>query len=330
MTQRIDRPPWLPADDLDRVTVSATARFHGLGPQLLPSRMDARGVIGAVLVEEEADARTVFRALDIPGRTIYVDVERKQRADLMAIARDEVRTSALAHTKPNDATVDALDVTVSHFLGPDLHGLTAGIVGVGNLGFKSALRLAERNARVRISDRDPQVVRRATEAINGILPRYQSDPVDEWRHESVDLLITAVTSVSAIDATWLTRVASGALVIDMGINNLSEEFIAGALARDLRLVRLDTRASTQHIPEASPGFFEEYLGESTLGETLLISGGVMGRYGQVVVDSFAHPTVVVGIANGHGGLVPLGELTAEEKGLVASVENHIRAAQAGA
>lgn len=330
MTRRLDPPPWLPPDDVERVTVSATARFHGRGPQLLPSRLDARGVIGAVLVEEEADARTVFRALDIPGRTIYVDVERKQPADLMAIAREEVRTSTLAHTKPNDATVDALDVTVSHFLGSDLHGLTVGVIGVGNLGFKSALRLAERNARVRVSDRDPAAVRRAAEAINGILPRYQSDPVDEWGSESVDLLITAVTGTSAVDATWLTRVASDALVIDMGINNLSEEFISGALARDLRLVRLDTRASAQHIPEASPGFFEEYLGESIVGGTPLISGGVMGRYGQVVVDSFAHPTVVVGIANGHGGLVPLGELTAEEKGLVASVEHHIRTKQAGA
>lgn len=318
------RPPWLPGDDVTRVTVSATARFHGLGPQRLPPRADAQGLIAAVLVEEEDDARTVFRALDKPGRTIYVDVERKQRANLMSIAQQCVRHARVSHAKPNDATVDALDHTVTYLLGEDIENVAACIIGAGNLGFKTALRLAERNVQVFVHDRNRAAVRRAVEATNGILPHYQAHPLLEWRDQQVDLLITAITSVNAVGAAWLKFLRRDALVIDMGINNLDAEFIETANASSLQLIRLDTRASAQHVPLAAPGFFENYFGKGSIDGVPVVSGGIIGRRGQVVVDSFARPTLVLGIANGRGALASFDTLSDEEKGLLARVDNYIR------
>ena len=145
-----DPVAWLPDLAIDRVIVSCTARARGRAVVRLPDRHDAHGPLAAILVETEAAAREVLTALDRPGRVLALDVERKQAVDLMALARELVRAATVVPTKPNDATVRSLDVLLTHVLGPDLTGVTAGVLGTGNLGLKSALLLAERGATLRI------------------------------------------------------------------------------------------------------------------------------------------------------------------------------------
>ncbi len=320
----LDSPEWLPPAAYDRVVVSCTARYHGSRPSRLPDRRDFRGDIAAILVDEPDHAAEVFRLLDRPGRVIYVDVERKQALDLLAIAKAVISRSTLAHAKPNDATIRSLDVFVSHLVGADLTSMRCGVYGTGNLAFKCALLLAERNAEVHVAGRSDAAVERTVDAINAILPRHQHHPVRLWGSSSrVRLMVTAVTAQGVIGPGWLARLEQGAHVIDVGIDNLDRDFISSGLAKGLTIDRLDTRAAEGQLPVAAPGFFEEVYGRADIGGVAVVSGGIVASRGTVVVDNLRHPTRIVGIANGSGGLLSVTEISPDDGERRARVEKCI-------
>ena len=305
---------WLPGADTDRVVVSSTARARGRGIVRLPDRRDAHGVLAAVLVESEEEARTVLTALDRPGRLIAVDVERKQAADLMALAREVVREAVVVPTKPNDATIRSLDVLLTHVVGPDLTGVAACVLGTGNLGLKSCLLLAERGARLRVAGRDPAAVGRTVEAVAAVLPRHtRFAPAALADGDAVALLVTAVSASGVVGPQWLERLTPDAVVVDAGIDNVSPSFCEAALAAGVRVLRLDTRAAEAQVLWPAPGFFEGTFGDGEVDGIPVVAGGVVGRRGAVVVDDTATPTRVVGVASGSGGLVPEDELTDEQR-----------------
>ncbi|QIM21563.1 hypothetical protein G7075_11180 [Phycicoccus sp. HDW14] len=304
------QPRWLPADDVDRVIVSCTARLRGVPVRRLPDRHDAHGPLAAVLVETAEAAREVLTALDRPGRTLALDVERKQDLDLPAIAAQVVRHARLVPTKPNDATVRSLDVLLTRVAGLDLAGLTAVVVGTGNLGLKAALLLAERNATVRVSGRDPAAVDRTVAAVAAVLPAFHGAPprADDPARGPVDLLVTAVSADGVVGAEWLGRLREGATVVDVGIGNVSGGLVEGAPARGVAVVRLDTRLAEAQVLWPAPGVGAAGPAQAELDGVPVVSGGLVGPRGSVVVDDVSDPRQVVGVADGVGGLVPLESL----------------------
>lgn len=315
---------WLPSATYDRVAVTCSARRHGGEPRRLPDRRDSHGAIAAVLVDHPAHAEDVFRCLDRAGRTIYVDVERKQEVDLYGVALRILTKATLAHIKPNDVTVHSLDVFLTHLWGSDLRELRCGIYGTGNLAFKIALQLAERNASVFVAGRSDSAVTRTVTAINAILPRYQDRPVQPWSpEERVNCLVSAVTARGVVGREWLSRLADGAHVLDLGIDNLDGGFISEALSTGVTVTRVDTRAAESQTVQPAPGFFEDIYGRAKVAGIDVVSGGFVGARGVVVVDNLSEPTMVVGVANGTGGLVPDLELSSAELERVAGVQRSI-------
>lgn len=324
----MDTRAWLPADDATRVVVSCTARRNGSGPRPLPTRFDHDGPIAALMVEDPDDAAAVFSALDRPGRTIYVDVERKQPADLMDIALRTVRQAQVSHAKPNDATARSADVVLTHYLGPQLFGRRIGLVGVGNLGFKIALAMAERNASVYVRDIRPEAVAHAVDTIGFLLPRYCGGGVAEWTDQRVDTLITCSAKPEVIDADTVDLLEDGSFILDVGINNLVPAAVKSALSRGMDLVRLDTRADGQPVPSPAPGFFDTFFGTDEFDGVPVASGGIVGERGTVVVDAVGDPHQVIGVANGVGGILPVDQLTPSEKERLTRVTDHVRLRQA--
>ena len=305
---------WLPGADADRVVVSSTARARRRGVVRLPDRRDAHGVLAAVLVETGAQARTVLTALDRPGRVLAIDVERKQAVDLMAIAREVVREARIVPTKPNDATIRSLDVLLTHVVGPDLTGVRACVLGTGNLGLKASLLLAERGARLHVAGRDRAAVARTVGAVGAVLPRHSPfTPVALSDGDPVALLVTAVSASGVVGPEWLGRLTADAVVVDVGVDNVSASFCEAALAAGVRVLRLDTRAAEAQVLWPAPGFFEGTFGDGEVDGIPVVAGGIVGRRGAVVVDDTARPTTVVGVASGSGGLVPEDELTDEQR-----------------
>lgn len=317
--------PFQIPDSYTQVMLLATARKHGRGVQRLPDRTDRGRRVAALQVETDEQAYDVMARLDRVGRRFYLDVERKQDLRLMAVARNVVRLGSVAMIRPNDITVDAFEAVLVERFGNDLTGLVVAVNGSGNLAFKFAQRIAESGCRVSLHGRDPRKVTLLVEAINAVLPLYSPHPVSrEAPAGEVRVLVSAVTAHHVVTHEWLPLLAAGALCLDVGINNLTPEFIQEAQARGHECARLDVRSAGDPLPAEPNPFFTEVAGSRDIGGSQMVAGGRMGKSGDVVVDQVVGPTRVIGVANGTGGLVPPEEWTSEMDDRVRSVERRIR------
>ena len=288
----------------DQIMVLSTARRHGRGPQRLPDRMDRGRAIAAVQVENDQEARQVLTSLDRPGRRFYLDVERKQDLHLVDLARTTLTHSTFAVIKPNDITVNALEALLAELCEVDVSQMRVAVYGTGNLGFKIALRLAERGGRVSLHGRDAGKASRLCRTMNEVLPPFSPSAVStETSSGSIDVLVSAVSADSVITPDWLTRLAPQALCLDVGINNFTADFLEGALSAGHTMMRLDVRSAGDPLPTEPNPFFSEVAGQIDVDGVTAVAGGYIGKYGDVVLDRITPPSRVVGVANGTGGLL---------------------------
>lgn len=308
----------------NRVMILCTARSRGAGIRRLPDREDAVGLIAAVQIETMDDAREVLADLDLPGRTIYVDVEPKQPVDLLSLAERIVESAVLRTIKPNDLTVDAAEALVLHHFGNQLRGGYCAVYGTGNLAFKIALRLGERGMVLQIHGQNPERVARSAAQLEAILPGYAARPVGVMAGPRADLLVSAVTGVDVIDCSWLDRLTPSALVVDVGIDNLAAEFIQRAGAAGNTCLRLDVRAAPHQVSHGDNAFFDQVLGRAQLGNVDVVAGGLIGELGDVIVDKVVRPRRVIGVANGTGGLVRPVDWSNDQREEVEIIETIIR------
>ncbi|WP_156887251.1 hypothetical protein [Nocardioides sp. CF8] len=309
--------------------ILSTARQHGRGPTRLPDRIDRERRIAAIQVETDAQAEEVLRTLDRAGRRFYLDVERKQDLHLMETAAAVVRLGERFAIKPNDITVDALvAVLVEHF-GPDLTGVRVAINGSGNLGFKFALRLAESGCAVFLVGRDMAKTERLIDVINTVLPAFTQFPVaGEVPTGAVHVLVSAVTAEHVITPEWLGKLAPAALCLDVGINNLSPSFIEAAIAAGHICSRVDVRSAGDPLPVIPNPFFAQIAGRREFRGVEIVAGGLLGNRGDLVVDQMLNPTLLIGIANGTGGLLSQDDWTAEMRARATEIEAAIVASEA--
>lgn len=101
-------------------------------------------------------------------------------------------------------------------------------------------------------------------------------------------------------------------IYDIGLNNFTKDFIKIQIDRNINVFRFDNRAGVSSI---ILNLMEtEYLVKYNMGKTKIasinvVSGGIMGREGDIVVDNVYNPSTVLGVANGSGTFKHDNELT---------------------
>ena len=97
-----------------------------------------------------------------------------------------------------------------------------------------------------------------------------------------------------------------AILIGIGGGSLAEDAVQTAIARGMRVLRLDMRAGlsgqVMTVLE-SKELWEKVMGRGTLGGVPVVAGGELGERGTVVVDSISTPAKVLSVADGKGGLL---------------------------
>ena len=92
-------------------------------------------------------------------------------------------------------------------------------------------------------------------------------------------------------------------IYDVGINNFSNDFIETHRHKGSLALRSDDRAGmsslTINIRETRE-LVTNYMGETTIGNIRLVSGGIIGENGVIVVDNYRNPQQILGVANGEG------------------------------
>jgi hypothetical protein len=104
---------------------------------------------------------------------------------------------------------------------------------------------------------------------------------------------------------FAARLRQKTYVLDAGIGTILPEGITEAQRRGCFVLRVNIwPALTGTLSAAHESLIEtsDALGWEVLDGIPVVAGGALGRSGDVIVDSVHHPTRVIGVCDGHGGV----------------------------
>ena len=122
---------------------------------------------------------------------------------------------------------------------------------------------------------------------------------------SADAVIALSPRLPAITESHVAHMREGALLYDGGIGSLTPEAQILAAESGIRVVRVDLRptlAATALELIHMRQLVRSDMGVDTWSGVEVVAGGLLGRDGQIVVDSIDRPSHVIGVADGKGGI----------------------------
>ncbi|MEG9296024.1 NAD(P)-binding domain-containing protein [Mangrovibacillus sp. Mu-81] len=299
---------------------------------ILPNRTINNMVASSILITDQYTCNHILGLVDGKVPVILADIEGKQDVNIFASAKKVIRHSRIIPYKPNDMTLEAADVLLNKHFNYDLINKNILIFGTGNLAGKLALRLSERNASVTISGRNQQKASQLANLINILLPKFSHNTVKAFTHNKsdenqFDALVSFVSAERVLNSNYFKYLTPDALVVDGGINNLSEELIELKNHKDLSIIRLDTRIGLPFVESFlnafDNDFFQNVVGEKKIDGVNCVAGGIIGSHGDIILDNISSPTQVIGVANGLGGLKDEGEYNSADKRQLSILQQRI-------
>ena len=250
----------------------------------------------------------VINRFDGRIEAFLIDTEIKNSfEDLEVQAEKLIRKTPIVHIKPNDMTITALDLWLTLLL-PTMRGMSTLIVGTGNIGAKIALILAERGAEVRLFDRDTAKLERIIFGLNEIKRGHGHLKLADIDKPAIgaNVILGCTPGISAITSSMINQAAKDSIVIDVGNGTLFPEAIETANHRDIRVFCLS--------PEA--GFIGWILALAHAREQInnmkrriypngiaVIGPGVLGAYGEIIVDNPDNWHRILGVCDGQGDIL---------------------------
>lgn len=303
--------------------IGNTRKINATGLYFSPIRKSSKLVAGSAIVYDVSQAIRVARAVDGKVNYVLIDTEKKISTELYGsnnvgnverAVRETVKKSRILTYKGNDLTVDSIENLIVQILSNyprGLSGKNAAIIGAGNVGSKLALKLVERGMNVSLIRRDKLKLNVIVNALNIIKPLETMATVTAGVDnlsvaDGADLLIGLTPGVPVITAAMIDLLSAGAIVIDGGKGCCESEAIMRADEKNINIYRADIRPGFEgHIGMAleTERIVNNALGRTKFDGVSVVSGGLLARSDEIVVDSVTDPISVFGVANGMGDFV---------------------------
>jgi hypothetical protein len=302
--------------------IGNTAKPSPLGWFVTPVRHSPSIVAGSVIVYSDELAREVATIVDGAVDYVFVDAEKKLRREAGSeyvpnperIVRESVTKSRIMTYKGNDLVVEAVDTLLSQLSATNprgIGGMIAAVIGAGNVGSKIALRLVERGVGVRLYRRSSGALAEIVNGLNRIVPAGTTARIEAAASallalQGAQIVVGATDGIAAIDAPMIDRLTADAVLIEAGKGSMNAEAIRRALMSGHRVIRVDVRAAFAGYAETvlrTQRNIEMGLTRRVLDDFAIVSAGLVGLRGDVVVDNAVNPRVVFGVADGAGDFV---------------------------
>ncbi len=308
---------------LSGFTIGNTTKVDKQGVYFTPLRNTSLMVTAGAIVYSEQQAIDIANVIDGKVDYVLVDVEKKA-VDSMSLSgepsnveravRETLTESNLWVYKANDLSVDAIDDFISQLTKDDLKGVGSkkiAIIGAGNIGSKLALKLVERGANVYISRRDKEKLTVITEALNYIKPEYTTakivaSPDNDSAAHNADIIIGVSPGIPVITPEMIKNLADDAIIFDVGKGTVHDSAMEIAEKLNINIYRLDISSAFEGLINklySIENTFKNKLGRIEIESETLVSGGLLGRYGEIVVDNIHDIKMVYGIADGKGDFI---------------------------
>jgi len=322
--------------------IGNTRKVNSTGLYFSPIRNATKLVAGSAIVYSVDQAVAVARQVDGKVDYVLVDTEKKVSPELYGkqnignverAVRETVHSSKILTYKGNDLTVDSIESFIVQVLSSYPRGLSgkkAVIIGAGNIGSKLALKLVERGMDVVITRRDREKLDTIVSALNFIKPKETVATVSGTLDNMVavngaHLLIGLTDGSSVITAAMIEAlITPGVILLDGGKGCFLPEAISLAEREGIPIYRADVRPGFEgHIGMAleTERMVLGSLGRKEINGIPIVSGGLLARKNEVVVDNVNDPRVVFGLAGGMGDFIR--NLDTDQEGRVQEIQNYI-------
>ena len=296
-------------------TVGNTRVFDSLSFYLTPTRLIDDLLISGIVLFSETEGSIVFNLLDGKVDFIFVDCEKKSKNNksgffnIERLSVELINKSKLYFYKGNDVTVDSIDSFIFQFYKSSnqlLGGKNILVVGIGNVGFKIALKLVERGVNVFLKSRDYSKAKLLADTINLIKPLETISSVKVYSPKlDYNAVILSHLKPLADNDYVIDTLNSQALMIDVGKGCLTNHQINLLNDKNIVSYRLDIGETfINQIKLTLSGIkkFNIPKSKKLLDGYSLIEPGIIGKENDVVIDSIKNPKVIYGICDGTGGL----------------------------
>lgn len=268
-----------------------------------------RDVSTAIQIARQVDGRVDYVILDSEKKIDRVYYGKKDSGNIEKHVRQEISKSKIVTYKGNDMTVEAIDFLLGQIIG-DLGARIIAVIGLGNIGSKIALKLVERGAYVRAYRRDQKKLKTIVTGLNLIKSEHTIASISMAKSiadacAEASVVIAAADSPGIIKEEHLKRLDRSAapVLIDVG-----KGCFAGSIIKDESIYRIDVSMVQKHAFAAlleTKVHYGKSLGRRTIAEhnINLVSLGLLGKHGEIIVDDIHKPSMIIGIANGNGSLI---------------------------
>lgn len=292
-------------------SIASTANVNNQEILFPATRETETTICGNVLISSKKYLEDIINEIDGFVDLVLVDSETKilDVANLEDAVRSRVRKSKLYTFKPNDLTVEALDVLIAQLKSPIAENKIA-VIGAGNIGSKIALKLVERGANVYITRRNLLKLKKIADGLNAIKSDYIGAKVHYTTDNlaasiDADIIIGTTPGTPSITVEMVDNMKSDGIIIDVGNGTLFPDAIEQAKYRDMKLICLLMKPGYDGALETIFKTEEVILNQNNkiIGNFSIISGGILGKRGDLIVDNVRNPTKILAIANGKGDVI---------------------------
>ena len=302
-------------------TVGNTRKINNNKSYFTPIRNFRSYIVWGVNVYSEKEAIDCVKVVDKYSDYIFVDCEKKiskadslfgYQANLERRIKEKIKNAKVFLYKGNDITVDAADNFLSNYFKNDLRGVGGKIIsilGAGNIGSKLALKLVERGAKVIITRKNNYKLKIITRALNFIKPQFTQERINGLLNnykatKYSDVIFGCSNSKTPIITKSLVKNCKKLkIIIDIGKGSISEEAIHYIEKKSIKVYRLDVTSTLLTMIDSQINyhkFFSKKTGRKKIDGHICVSGGELGKKGDLVVNDIYKPKNVYGVANGKG------------------------------
>lgn len=288
---------------------------------LTPIRTGDNFILFGAVVFSEEEGKIILKYLDSKVDLIYVDCEKKSSNNnlkkglfnLERLSYEIIKKSKLRFYKGNDLTVECVDSLVLNIMKNEkrlVGGSNILVVGMGNLGFKISLKLVERGANLKVLSLNNENSKLLINTINMVKPKETISIVKNVNIQTdfklFDIIILCHLSTIESYTNYYKMSKSSCYFIDVGKGCLSPNQLKILKQKKNMCLRIDIGDSiTDFISNDIKYAFEdkfELPSSKVINGSKIVSKGIIGNKGDIVVDNVNKPKFIYGICDGVGGL----------------------------
>ena len=287
---------------------------------LTPLRKSSSCIYGGAVVYDDLTTKKICQLLKNKIDYVFIDTEKKAYREKGVIniertVRENIDLEKIFYFKANDLTVDAASNFMEILFHKDIRNVSNKkilIIGAGNIGFKLSLRLIERGVKVFLNGRRKIDTINLIAAINRIKPAATMNKVKHVLKiknniDQFDVIINVSNGVNTILNNKEILLKKGVIFLEIGKNLFSDKVLNHYLDIDISIFRLNVSHSFNELIEKKINTKNEWkkikFSRVKKNGLSLISLGLLGKNGDIVVDDSANPKIIYGKINKKRNLV---------------------------